>query len=661
MKLMELRLKNFKGIKALELVANGEDLRIFGDNATGKTTIYDSFLWLLFDKDSQNKADFEIKTLDKDGNAIHHLDHEVEGVFEIEGETLTLKKVYREKWTKKRGSAQAEFTGHETDHFIDGVPVRKGEYDAKIKEIAPENLFKLLTSPMYFNEHLHWQDRRRMLLEVCGDIPDEEVIKVNKELKDLPKILGKFDLESKKKIIQARRAEINKELDRIPVRIDEAQRGLPDISGIDEEAVKSALEEVGRQKHEKEAELASLLGGGNQGQIRQQMAEIDAKLLEIENGCRRQHNEQLSEIERQIATGLAKVQELQLVISSKELELKAQKLTAQRTEQLITDLRAKWHEINCRQFEACVDETCPTCGQALPPERIQEAVDKAHSDFNLRKAEDLARVNEEGKAAREKLEAAKATIANLQGEIAQGKEDLAKWQAQNVELTGRLSEVRATAHDYKQQDDYKALLAEKERLQKALEGEEVATVYERHLRQADIDALKAEEARLLERRALLEIYRQGQQRVQELEEQQKELAAEFERLERELYLIELFIRTKASLLTDKINAKFQLARFQLFEEQINGGLQEVCTTTYKGVPWNSLNNGARINVGLDIINTLAEHHGFAPPIFVDNAEAVTELIPVRGQLICLVVSEKDKILRVEGVGKDQSIIYEEAI
>ena len=261
---------------------------------------------------------------------------------------LTLKKVYREKWTKKRGSAQAEFTGHETDHFIDGVPVRKGEYDAKIKEIAPENLFKLLTSPMYFNEHLHWQDRRRMLLEVCGDIPDEEVIKVNKELKDLPKILGKFDLESKKKIIQARRAEINKELDRIPVRIDEAQRGLPDISGIDEEAVKSALEEVARQKHEKEAELASLLGGGNQGQIRQQMAEIDAKLLEIENGCRRQHNEQLSEIERQIATGLAKVQELQLVISSKELELKAQKLTAQRTEQLITDLRAKWHEINCK-------------------------------------------------------------------------------------------------------------------------------------------------------------------------------------------------------------------------------------------------------------------------------------------------------------------------
>ena len=180
----------------------------------------------------------------------------------------------------------------------------------------------------------------------------------------------------------------------------------------------------------------------------------------------------------------------------------------------------------------------------------------------------------------------------------------------------------------------------KERLQKALEGEEVATVYERHLRQVDTDALKAEEARLLGGGPAWVTGRASKAcRSEEQRRSPQSLRGWSGALPREL-----FIRTKASLLTDKINAKFQLARFQLFEEQINGGLQEVCTTTYKGVPWNSLNNGARINVGLDIINTLAEHHGFAPPIFVDNAEAVTELIPVRGQLICLVVSEKDKIL-----------------
>jgi len=117
LKLLKLKLKNFKGIKNLDLKANGHDLNIYGDNATGKTTILDAFMWLLFDKDSQNRSDFAIKTLTKDGEPIHHLDHEVEGTFEIDGETIEFKKVYREKWTKKRGSAVEEFSGHEVDHF----------------------------------------------------------------------------------------------------------------------------------------------------------------------------------------------------------------------------------------------------------------------------------------------------------------------------------------------------------------------------------------------------------------------------------------------------------------------------------------------------------------------------------------------------------------
>lgn len=74
----------------------------------------------------------------------------------------------------------------------------------------------------------------------------------------------------------------------------------------------------------------------------------------------------------------------------------------------------------------------------------------------------------------------------------------------------------------------------------------------------------------------------------------------------------------------------------------------MCETLYEGVPYGSgLNNAAKINVGLDIINTLSEHYGILAPIFVDNAEAVTKFINVDAQLISLVVSEKDKQLRVE--------------
>lgn len=119
MKLLRLTLSNFKGVKQFILQANGHDAQIYGDNATGKTTLYDAFLWLLFDKDSQNKKDFAIKTLASDGSELHGLEHSVEGKFDLDGRIVTLTKSYMEQWTKKRGSAEKTFTGHTTDYFID--------------------------------------------------------------------------------------------------------------------------------------------------------------------------------------------------------------------------------------------------------------------------------------------------------------------------------------------------------------------------------------------------------------------------------------------------------------------------------------------------------------------------------------------------------------
>src|SRR5699024_109834 len=223
-KLTQLKLRNFKGIKEFHLdLANG-NAKIYGDNATGKTTIYDSFLWLLFNKDSNNRADFAIKTLDENGKEVNNLEHEVEAAFEVDGQSLTLRKVYKEKYTKKRGQATAEFTGHETNHYIDDVPVKKKEYEDEIKSLVNEEVFKLITSPTYFNEALKWQDRRKTLLEICGDIELDDVVKANNKLKDLPTVLQNRTVEDHKKVIAERRKAINKELDMIPVRIDEIEK-----------------------------------------------------------------------------------------------------------------------------------------------------------------------------------------------------------------------------------------------------------------------------------------------------------------------------------------------------------------------------------------------------------------------------------------------------
>jgi DNA repair exonuclease SbcCD ATPase subunit len=331
-------------------------------------------------------------------------------------------------------------------------------------------------------------------------------------------------------------------------------------------------------------------------------------------------------------------------------------------EKSIVDLRDKWHEVNAWESQSKANETCPTCGQNLPPEKVQETKERLLAEFNTTKALTLEQINEEGKAKKSELEKTLLAIKDLEKEIAELESRLDLLAEDNAKLNGDLAKTKANFEDYKEQTDYKKLLAEKDKLQKVLAGDREGIEPEKERIEAEIETIKKVEADLLEAKANLALHKQGEKRINELEAQQGVLAEEFEKLEEELYLIDLFIRTKVTLLTERINSKFKFARFKLFEEQINGGISEVCETTYNGVPYSSgLNNAARINVGLDIINTLSEHHNFAPPVFIDNAEAVTELIPVEGQLISLIVNGKDKTLRIEGQGQEQATLFEEAI
>ena len=165
-KIYNLKLKNFKGIKDLEIVFDGKDTNIYGRNATGKTTIFDAFKWLFFDKDSNDRKDFNIKTLDEKNNPIHYLEHEVEATLIIDGQDMNFKKMLKEKWIKKRGQEQQEFSGHETNYWIDEVPIKKKDYEEKINSIIPESLFKLITDPLFFNNQMSWKERRELLINI---------------------------------------------------------------------------------------------------------------------------------------------------------------------------------------------------------------------------------------------------------------------------------------------------------------------------------------------------------------------------------------------------------------------------------------------------------------------------------------------------------------
>ncbi len=646
LKLTNLTLKNFKGIKHFELQAEGENARIFGDNATGKTSVFDAFVWLLFNKDSNNRSDFAIKTLHA-GKEINNLEHEVSASFLFDGRPLSLRKVYKEKWTRKRGAATAEFTGHETDYEVDGVPVKKKEYQETVDSIVQEDVFKLLTSPLYFNEQMKWQDRRSTLLEVCGDVEFEDVLAFNGELAELPTILRGRAIEDHRKIVAARKTEINKELERIPVRISEVQNSIPD-SDFDSNALQIQVNEIEAKLDENSSLINNIKNGAVITTKQQKLRGIEMDLQQIKRDV---ESGSLDEVNR-LNTKLQEERSNVSIMQSKKQQLADS--TSYRSERMNNleaerkKLLAQYKELDAKPFSHNEECACPTCGQDLPEEQVTAAREKAESEFNLKKSTQLEAIKTQGIELKTSIENIKNDIEKEKIAMADIDTDVEKKSRAIAKLEEDIEKAKDNVQDVTQDGVYQSALQEQAKVQeeiKRLQDNAQDAV-------ADIDTQNAE---LRTRRSELnsQIATQAQvvaaeKRIQELQEQQTELAREFEDIEKQLFLTESFIRSKVELLEERINSKFKHARFKLFAQQINGGLQEVCETTFEGVPYSSgLNNAAKINVGIDIINTLTEHFAIRAPIFVDNAEAVTRIADTDSQLISLVVSEPDKQLRIE--------------
>lgn len=662
MRLQQLTLHNFKGVRDFTIEPHGEDVQIYGDNGTGKTTLFDAFTWLLFDKDSQDRKDFAIKTISPDGEPIHNLEHEVQAVLDLEPGEIALRKVYSERWTKKRGSAAAEFTGHTTDHFVDGVPTSKREFDERVREIADESVFRLLTDPAFFNERLSWQQRRLILLDVCGDVADDAVIASSPELSPLPSMLGSRSIEDHRKVISARRAEINKELDRIPVRIDEAQRALPDLASDDTASLEAELTRLRDERNAKSEELARIQSGGQIAELSKRRVEIQSAIASARSRAQEAADEAIRAVRRRLvdmeAAEIAARNELERL----EREQVQDADVIRRMEQELAAKRAEWRKEHDEPYDgpSIVDhpddyasDVCPACGQPIPPEQIESA--RAHAEAELRarmerhnelKAARLDRIAADGRALAQSLDDLRdvctqrvARIAAASAAANQASEALGASRAELLALQSAPTDV-SDPDMLRLQEQADQLTAAIEAL-RAGNSDVMASV------RADMARLDDQIASIQEQIALIESRSRGLARIDQLRAEESRLVAEFEALERQLYLMDQFTRAKVRLLEERINDRFRLPRFQLFRVLVNGAVEECCETLYDGVPYSALNHGSRINVGLDIIATLSAHYGRRAPIWIDNRESVTQVIPMPSQVISLIVSAPDARLRVE--------------
>jgi DNA repair exonuclease SbcCD ATPase subunit len=172
MKIISLSAENFKCFPSITI--NFSDVTtISGQNASGKTSTFDMFTYLLWDKDSEGSGKFNPQPIDTNGERIHNIETSVTGVFDIGGENIELKKIIAEKWTKKRGEAEPVFTGYQSKFCINGFEKKPKEYQEYIASIIDPGIFPLVSDPLAFSK-LPWEKQRNILLQFVGNISDEE-------------------------------------------------------------------------------------------------------------------------------------------------------------------------------------------------------------------------------------------------------------------------------------------------------------------------------------------------------------------------------------------------------------------------------------------------------------------------------------------------------
>ncbi|MEV9639515.1 AAA family ATPase [Mammaliicoccus sciuri] len=653
-KLMKLTLKNFKGIKDFTLDLNGENARIFGDNETGKTSLYDAFLWLLFNKNSQNQAKFSLKTLTPEGEEMNNLEHEVEASFLVDDCPLVLKKIHYEDWTQKRNAFEKTFKGNTNKYFIDEVPTPEKKYNEAIKELIDEEVFKLLTSPTYFNEQFKWEKRREVLLGITGDLTDEEVISANKTLQELTGILNGRKIEDHKKVIAAKKKKINEEIKSIPTRISEINNMLPE-GDIDVSSIKVEIAKVEKEIDAASTQINNIKNGSAIAAKQNDLRQLEMDLESIKRALESDATEQGYKVQARIQEEQSNISIIQRKADDAKHQVAILQKDVQRLVEKMDELRDQWHKANGRTLDHKEECECPTCGQSLPEEGLRAAREKAEEAFNLSKSEELERIDKLGGSYKADKAELLEKIAKLEKQLPSHTEEILVKEKLVEKLTVELNQLRESIQDARQDPKYTNKQQEIQKVKDKIESlkssadEAVSTI------EKEVSELKVKRSELNSQIAKHEQSKASKKRIAELEEQQEELAKEFESVEKELFLIEEFTRIKVEMLDEKINSKFKMARFKLTHKQVDGTLVDVCETTYKGVPYGSgLNNAAKINVGLDIIQTLSDHYGFRVPIFVDNAEAVTRIADTDSQLISLVVSEKDKQLRIESQSDKES-------
>lgn len=635
--------------------------KIFAQNYRGKSSIVDAFFWVLFGKSSTGNSEgkqFQPRRYDKDGNPINHVDVIVELELDVDGKPVTVKKVQKQNWVRKRGAEVETYEGDTNEYFWNEVPVKETEHKRRVAEIIDEEVFRMITNPHAFVSK-KMDEQRKFLVEKVARITDEDVLISDSQFEELRAELQNYTLDELKAIKKKALQGYKKAQEEIPVRIDEVSKSIIDIDFAEQELALSALKEKLTDVENRIADTSKAYDEVNR--IKAEIAQVKGELDQIERDAKAKLDGQKYEIVKKSEKLLREQQSVEYEYNMTLANIERKKNNIKRNKEFLEESRRQYASVKAEiavieneQFDKS-SLNCPTCGQILP-ETEQVAIKAKYEDEKKRRIETaqkkLEGVIEQGNLINESIKKDEAEIAELEKKLKEQEENKLQIEKHVAEVQEELDKLpNIPVVEYCEGIpcylDFKVRLSE---LEKQLENAVKATTDTDSL----IQSLTAEKMSLQEQiekvqrtLALKKTIDDAKDRVEELREELRKATQNAADCEKDLFLIEKFEKAKMELLSEKINSKFRLVKWMLFRPQKNGGIEQVCIPMIHGSPYgeNTTSSTEQLMIGMDIIATLQEIFEVKAPIFIDNKERFNDWnIPEMDcQMIMLSVSEDEEI------------------
>lgn len=649
-----LSLQNFKCFKDYTIVFNPQVTNVAGDNGTGKTTIADAISWCLFGKDTQNRSQFDIKYHDSYGNTIPKTSVMVALTIDCDGVEHTIIRKLKEKWQTKRGDTTEEFKGNYTEYFVNGNMMSQGEFSAFISKLINENVFRAITNPTYFLAQ-KWQDQRAFLSQMVGHIGNEEIAGSDDRFTELLSILEQEDITLHLKHIGYKINEIKKKLEEIPIRLGELNKAMPQLVHTENE-VTGLIANLSSKMSETESKINAIKQGNASSVIKDELNKkldfANRRKREMERSANNQETlerESFRKAKEELDARRAKLDSLifnlKKQIDTDNAVIDQSQKSIEYDEKLKQELKKEWNEkVNIKINPKITDndKICPICGQELPEEKLTERINQIKEKAERKRLETKDYLLLNIRVANNKIDLANKTIIEARADIAAKEKQIAE---KEEELTS-LDKVIV-----RQPKTYEELLAENPNYQKVLDE---INKLEGKLETSDISEDDCEKINELTQQyeayqeelnkthaelAKFEQSKKVQKLIDDANNDQKTLAEQLASLQRDEDLAKEFSDKADNLLEEKVNKHFQIVRWKMFRQMINGNKESYCECYVDGTAYHdTLNSAAKLNAGLDIIRTLCKLYQANAPIVIDNAESTNDILDTDSQQIRLYVS-----------------------